>query len=254
MRDWRLTGDYRLSDQLDRSVDFLYGSRWWRQVKEAVLESLEAAREAGPVSELVESTVQLLEDRLKVGRELLLGVTVVAWMALRQVGAERFAEVSETSNRRSLRSPEKIVQGRDRQRSPGLLGFLSGADRRYRVVFDERWRRGSFEAREGQDLSMASRSDRRDFQSTDPRRLEGPIPFECRSASCGFCWIGVLGGRDRLGEQGAHERKRLRFFGYLSPDGTEESHPVIRLACQSQCFGDLTIVIPAWNGMLEGQL
>ncbi len=252
-RDWRLTGDYRLSEQLDRSVDFLYGSRWWPQVKEAVLESLEKAGESSELRELVRSTVERLASSLKVTPDLLTGVTTLAWAALCQVGAERFAQVSGASVGRRRSSPAKIVQRRQ-QSGQGILGFLRGADRRHRVVFDERRRQGFFQAREGQDLSMASRSDSRDYQSKDPRRLEGPIPFECRSASCGFCWIGILGGRDRLGKQGAHERKRLRFFGYLSPDGVEESHPLIRLACQSQCYGDVTAVIPPWNGMLEGRL
>ena len=34
-------------------------------------------------------------------------------------------------------------------------------------------------------------------------------------------------------------------FGYID---TEESHPLIRLSCQAQATGALSVVIPPWNG------
>jgi hypothetical protein len=39
----------------------------------------------------------------------------------------------------------------------------------------------------------------------------------------------------------------MKKFGYIA---TEEANPIIRLSCQSQAFGAVSIVIPAWNGVL----
>ncbi len=253
IREWRLRGNYRLADQLDQSVSYLYGSRWWPEVKKAVL-SWDGESKA--IAELVRGTSAPLAARLGVSPDLLTGITAVAWMALRQVGPDSFGAAVDAvspSSRRS--SPESIAERRERNREPGFWERLvSGADRRHRVYFDEKRPGEFFQAREEQDLSMASRSDERDYQSVDPRCLEGPIPFECRSGSCGHCWVGILGGRERLAEQTDFERQRLLYFGYLSPHVKSESHPVIRLACQSHCHGDVTLVIPPWNGMLDGRL
>jgi uncharacterized 2Fe-2S/4Fe-4S cluster protein (DUF4445 family) len=35
-------------------------------------------------------------------------------------------------------------------------------------------------------------------------------------------------------------------FGYNQPD---EEHPFVRLACQARASGNVTIVIPPWNGV-----
>jgi ferredoxin len=75
--------------------------------------------------------------------------------------------------------------------------------------------------------------------------MEGPIPVECRSASCGTCWVGVLGGADRLADVAAREGKKIKEFGYID---TAEPKPLIRLACQAQAQGAVSVVIPPWNG------
>jgi uncharacterized 2Fe-2S/4Fe-4S cluster protein (DUF4445 family) len=75
--------------------------------------------------------------------------------------------------------------------------------------------------------------------------MEGPIPVECRSASCGTCWVGVLGGADRLNDVAAREGKKIKEFGYID---TAEPKPLIRLACQAQAQGAVSVVIPPWNG------
>ena len=42
----------------------------------------------------------------------------------------------------------------------------------------------------------AAQSDKREYKQLEPRCTpnEGPIPVECRAASCGTCWVGVLSG------------------------------------------------------------
>ena len=81
---------------------------------------------------------------------------------------------------------------------------------------------------------------------TGPRRIEGPIPVECRSASCGTCWVGVLVGAEKLTDVAAREGKKIKEFGYVE---TSEAKPLIRLACQAQALGAVSIVIPPWNGV-----
>jgi hypothetical protein len=50
------------------------------------------------------------------------------------------------------------------------------------------------------------------------------------------------------------EGKKIKEFGYID---TTESKPLIRLACQAQAYGAVSIVIPPWNGVfgkyLKGQ-
>jgi ferredoxin len=69
----------------------------------------------------------------------------------------------------------------------------------------------------------------------------------CRSAACGTCWIGILGGARKLSDVERLEASRIKEFGYIN---STEPTPVIRLACQSIASGNVTIVIPPWNGML----
>jgi ferredoxin len=100
---------------------------------------------------------------------------------------------------------------------------------------------------------MASSTDQRNYLSQDHRRIAGPIPAECRSAACGYCWIGVIGGKENLSEVTEFEKRRMRHFGYLAEDGHVESHPHVRLACQSRCYGNVSVVVPPWNGVLMGR-
>jgi 2Fe-2S ferredoxin len=40
-----------------------------------------------------------------------------------------------------------------------------------------------------------------------------PVPFSCRSTSCGTCRVDVLEGRELLDDPGADEREVLAIFG-----------------------------------------
>ena len=60
----------------------------------------------------------------------------------------------------------------------------------------------------------------------------------------------MLGGVEKLTDVGAREGKKIKEFGYID---TAEPKPLIRLACQAQSQGAVSIVIPPWNGMF-GQI
>jgi ferredoxin len=122
------------------------------------------------------------------------------------------------------------------------------------VRFDQNDPDATFPVINGQELATAAQSDKREYRSKDPRCTpgEGPIPVECRAASCGTCWVGVIDGAEKLSPMVERdERKRMQVFGYpVSAD----ARPLIRLACQARAFGAVTIVIPPWNGMFGGHV
>ena len=252
-----LDGNYRLEDQLDSSVEFLYGARFWPDVKRAILAVAERTTrpEGTPLDRQIRQVASQVASDRQVAEAVVLGIAAVGFMALQQVGIDVFSEVVGGPSTRPLdkRSPEEMLRVRSTESRSGLLGFLHQVDRRFVVTFDENRKDARFQVVRGQDLSMASAADTRDYKSQDPRRIAGPIPAQCRSAACGYCWVGVLGGKEKLSPVTPFERKRLRHFGYDSTESEGESHPHIRLSCQSRCYGDVVLVVPPWNGVLEGR-
>src|SRR5262249_4800433 len=138
---------------------------------------------------------------------------------------------AEAPRHRLCRTPDQIVRARERDDRQGPLGFLRGLRTRYTVMWDERDPEAQFELINTQHLATAAQSDTRDHSTRDARCHEGPIPVQCRAASCGTCWVGVLGGAEKLSPVEARERERMKEFGYIE---TDDSFPVIRLACQAQ--------------------
>jgi len=66
------------------------------------------------------------------------------------------------------------------------------------------------------------------------------------AASCGTCWVGVLGGQEKMTEVNRRERRAMKVFGYNQP---EDEKPFMRLSCQARAMGNVTIVIPPWNAV-----
>ena len=254
-RELLLDGNYRLEEQLDASVTFLYGSLHWTPIKQALVAHVDACEE--PQSLGLEEQIRKLADELAkhlgIDSSLLLGTVAVAFMSLAHLGQDTFSRAAQSTDpvRTDKRSPDQILKARTR--GEGLLAFLRPGVRRFTVNFDESRSNASFRCLEAQDLSMAATTDTRDHQSRDHRCIDGPIPAECRSGSCGYCWVGVLSGHQNLVEMSGHERKRLGYFGYAHFETNDESHPLIRLACQAKCYGPVTVVVPPWNGSLDGR-
>jgi ferredoxin len=171
-------------------------------------------------------------------------------MTLQQIGAEAFRATPgdvTVPARLAQQSPDDIVRRRRKDDGQGVLGFLRGIKTQYTVTFDERDPAGRFTLVNAQHLTTAAALDTRDHRARDPRcpEGEGPIPVQCRTASCGTCWVGILGGAGKLSDVDPLERRRIREFGYIE---TDEAKPVVRLACMAQASGNVTIVIPPWNG------
>ena len=262
-RELLLQGNYYLKDQIDASHKFLYGHRYWPQVKRAVEQHADSWSGLKPGSK--QSTAEIssagLTDQIltvaravaassRVDQSLLTGITAVAFMTVRQVGLLAFKEAPgniQIDQRHAKKSPEQILKARARDDSQGLLGFLKTVDKKWTVVHDENDNAAKYKLNHAQDLAWGAVDDRsRDWLAIDPRRTEGPIPVECRSASCGTCWVGVLGGAEKLAAVDRREGTKIKEFGYLD---SAEPKPLIRLACQAQAEGAVSIVIPPWNGV-----
>lgn len=251
VRKLGLMGKWRLADQVDASHRFFFAHRYWPQVKMAV----EAAAAPLPqdLSAVVVGIAEAAARRARLDRDFLIGITLAALMTLRQAGVEAFKAAPgqiHLSDRARALSPHQVMKRRARDDSQGLFGFLRGVKKRWTVTFDENEPDATFTVIEGQELATGAQTDKREYRSRDERCTpgEGPIPVECRAASCGTCWVGVLAGAEKLSAVvDRDERRRMAVFGYT--DSTED-RPMIRLACQARASGAVSIVIPPWNGMI----
>ncbi|PYS45843.1 MAG: hypothetical protein DMF68_21010 [Acidobacteria bacterium] len=246
-----LQGNYYLKDQIDSSHTFLYGHRFWPEVKRAVAERADSFDERSTdLATEVREIAKAVAAETKVQESLLVSITAVALMTLQQVGLEAFLAAPGKvliGERAARKSPEQVLRERARDDKQGLLGFLKTIDKEWTITFDESDPTAKYKMKNAADLAYGAADDRsRDWRSVDPRRIEGPIPVECRSASCGTCWVGVLGGAEKLSDVARLEGKRIKEFGYID---TLDPKPLIRLACQAIVSGAVSIVIPPWNGV-----
>jgi ferredoxin len=247
-----MQGHYELKDRIDSSHMFLYGHRYWPQVKKAVTAFADAS-DAGNQTQLSDQILIVARETaaiVNVDPSLLIGITAVAFMTIQQAGLAAFKNAPGAmllDKKHAKRSPDKILGERAKDDSQGLFGFLKTVDKKWTVTFDENDDTAKYKMNHDQDMAWGASDDRtRNWREIDPRRPEGPIPVECRSASCGTCWVGVLGGAEKLSDVAVREGKKIKEFGYIV---TTEPKPLIRLACQAKTYGAVSIVIPPWNGV-----
>lgn len=251
LQGFKMQGNYALKDQFDTSHHFLYGHRYWKTVKAAIqAEAQVFENDSVELSEEIRQLAAMISEKLKADTSLLIGITAVGLMTLVQTGIEAFSVTpGDVEKLKGLmtKSPNAIVAERAKDDSQGLLGFLKTVNKQFSVRYDENSGNGSFRIMNEQELTSASAQDRsQNWQERDSRCWEGVIPIECTAASCGTCWIGVLGGQEKLSPVARRERRAMKVFGYNQPD---EETPFLRLSCQSNAHGNATIVIPPWNGV-----
>lgn len=245
-----MQGRFELKDQIDSSHHFLYGHRFWAATKCKIEKLVEEwTGEPTELVDIIKDVGMRVSKKAGVDRSLTNGIAAVGLMTLNQVGLEVFAASDGTiaDDPASKRSPGHIVADRAKDDSQGLLGFLKTINKRFSVFFSSLYASGRFTIINEEEIVTASQKDHsRDWQGIDERCWDGPVPIECTSASCGTCWVGVLGGQEKLTEVGRRERRQMKVFGYNQP---EEAKPLIRLACQARVQGNVTIVIPPWNAV-----
>lgn len=249
----QLKGKYRLAEQIDSSHTFLYGHRYWREVKAAVADFATAntAPKSLELDAQVRDIARQVAERIGVDASLIIGITAVAFMTLQQVGIGAFQSAPgalHISKRAARQTAEQVLRERARDEGQGLFGFFRGDRKIFSVTFDENTDGARFSIINTQEITSAAAADKRDYHAKDPRCVqgEGPIPIECRAAACGTCWVGILGGNENVTEVSAREYRQMQTFGYSN---SQEDKPVIRLACTTQVTGPVSLVIPPWNGV-----
>lgn len=246
-----IQGDFELKTQIDSSHKFLYGHRFWKEVKaEIEKRAADFSDEGSDLKSEIKQIARTVAEKTKSVESLIVGIAAIGLMTLAQVGLEDFKNTKgESEKPKGLlrKSPDQIVRERAEDDSQGIFGFLKTVDKKFTVTYDETKSDGRFPIINAEELASASARDQsKDWKAMDERCWEGVIPVECRSASCGTCWVGVLEGEEKLSDVARLERKQMKIFGYRQPD---EPKPFLRLACQAKAYGNVSIVIPPWNGV-----
>jgi ferredoxin len=247
-----IKGNPSLPAQADSSAEFLYGHRFWPQVKAAVSDYAAHADASQPLDQHVQTVAQLVAAQVKAEVALVLGITAVAFGTLQQIGAEAFKQPAAAGDygKHWNKSADQIVADRAKDDSQGVFGFLKSVDKTFTVNFRECEPGHSFKVTNMQDVAMAAKEDGKPYHIRDERYKagEGPIPVECRTAACGTCWVGVLSPTEKISPPTDREIAKWKYFGYEGFTGTADSP--IRLACQLKAYGNVTITIPSWCGMI----
>jgi ferredoxin len=251
LHSFAMQGDFELKNKIDTSHHFLYGHRYWPTVKAAIeAETVVFTDQTHDLAEEIKQIAILVAEKLKVERPLINGIVAVGLATLNQVGVEAFKAAPDTVEKIigiMAKSPDAVIAERAKDDSQGLFGFLKTVDKKYTVTYDNLRNTSKFPVMDGQEVATASSKNLTgQFKEEDERCWEGVVPVECLSASCGTCWVGVLGGQEKLSEVRPRERRQMKVFGYVD---TDEPKPFIRLACQAKASGNVSIVIPPWNGV-----
>ncbi len=255
LRGLAMQGGFELKDRIDTSHKFLYGHRYWKAVKCAIkTETEDKLEEPEKLVDLIKNIGMHVAEKVQADRSLTNAISAVGLMTLNQVGLDAFKIASEDADEGvrvpssvMKKSPDSVVAERAKDDSQGIFGFLKTIDKKYSVSYSALTHEGKFPIIADEEIVTASQKDRsEDWQAADNRCWEGPVPIECTSASCGTCWIGVLGGQEKLTPVARRERRQMKVFGYNQPD---DEQPLLRLACQARATGNVTIVIPPWNGV-----
>lgn len=245
-----LQGDYELDEQIDSSHKFLYGHRFWKEVKDSIAARAESSETANDLADEIRQIAKQAAQKVAVDKSLLVGITAVGLMTLLQVGLQKLKAAPGTvsiDKQHIKKSAQQILAERAKDDSQGIFGFLKTVDKNWTVTWDENENKSKFKLIHDEEIASAAQRDQsQDWLGRDERCIEGVIPVECRSAACGTCWVGVLGGAEKLSDVALREEKSMKRFGYLYSD---EPKPLIRLACQAKAYGAVSIVIPPWNGV-----
>ena len=183
--DFILKGQYLLTEQVAEAAHFLYGHRYWPQVKQAVVSYAETANATAPLYEQITAVANQLAAQVKAPVSLLIGITAVAFMTLEHVGLEKMQYAAVTTIRHPATAPEQVLAERNRDDSQGMFGFLRTVDKRFSVTFNENVEEAKFPVVNMQDITMAAAEDKRPHHLNEPRckEGEGPLPVECRDTS-----------------------------------------------------------------------
>jgi hypothetical protein len=222
-----LVAETPLADRIETSHTFLYGHRYWPQIKRAVLAAAKETAWPTILPELLDRTADYATRTTQVDRDQLLGITAAALMTLSRVGLDAFAATSgsvQIPKWGHVRSVRQVRRARLHQ-AWRPFGALFSAPR-FRIRYSEASKDAVFDVGEGATIASGM-----------PAALR-----RCGATCSGACAIGVLAGAQDLSTMAADELAQMsasRIHQAKSVDG----YPLIRLACYARPGGDMTIVV-----------
>jgi ferredoxin len=247
-----IKGEPSLKAIADSSAEFLFGHRYWPKVKAAVSAYAAQADGATSLGQHIKNVAKQVASAVNANESLVLGITAVAFGTLQQVGAAAFKQAAAAGDygKHWNKSADQIVAERAKDDGQGVFGFLKSVDKTFTVNFRECEPGHTFKLTNMQDVTMAAKEAGKPYHIRDERYKEGdgPIPVECRTAACGTCWVGVLSPTEKLSPPTDRELGKWKYFGYEGFTGEADSP--IRLACQLKAYGNVTLAIPSWCGMI----
>src|SRR6476660_2014947 len=170
-----MQGNFYLRDQIDSSHTFLYGHRYWPEVKSAVHQYAAAFAPSGThLSDQILAVAAGVAGKLKVDRSLVVGITAVAFMTAQQVGIHLFDSAASIhiDPKHARKSPDQVLRDRARDDSQGLLGFLRTVNKKWTVTYDENDDTAHYVMNNIQDLAWGAADDRtRNWREIDRRRI-----------------------------------------------------------------------------------
>jgi len=123
-----LQGHYYLKDQIDSSHTFLYGHRYWPQVKRAIADHAATWTQTNDsLADQILKIANRVANELKIDVSLVVGITAAGFMTVQQAGLEAFnATAGEVllDSKHAKKSPEQMLKERAKDDSQGFFGFL----------------------------------------------------------------------------------------------------------------------------------
>ena len=217
-----------LADRIATSHTFLYGHRYWPQVKRAILAAAKEASWPSVLPELLDGIADHATRTTQVDRDQLLGITAASLRTLRQVGLDAFTASASTvqlprwAHVRSIRQVRRARAHQTWRPFGALFGKV-----RVRVTYSEASPDASCGVVDGETIASGL-----------PAELRG-----CGGECSGACVIGLLAGAQYVSSMEADEEALLAATGCRQAKSADE-YPLIRLACHARPSGDVTIVIP----------
>lgn len=208
---------------LARSHTFLYGHRYWPQIKRAILAAGKETSWPALLPELIWRVAEHATRTTQVDRDQLIGVAAASLLSLRRAGLDLFTEAVSAVQLPSwshVRSIRQVRRARAHQRWRPL------GKRRCRVIYSEASPETFGVVPTGSAIVNALPSSWR----------------QCGATCAGLCVIGVIGGEHYLSPMDAAELKQLNGAGQVIATSVNRE-PLIRLACHARAHGDVSIVL-----------
>lgn len=138
MKSVSIGGDFGLMDKIDSSHHFLYGHRFWPQIRSAVIERARSAEPFTCLKTEITNIAKLTAVAAKTNESLTTAIAAVGLMTLVQTGAEEMEKAPGTVAQPEgvmTGSPDSIVAARAKDDSQGVFGFLKTVDKKFSVDF-----------------------------------------------------------------------------------------------------------------------